>query len=127
MSKEFEALERLAMPDDIHIKECEKLGIGLTEDYDLLEQYILKAQERENENARYKQLEEQLGCPLEVRERALTNGIYIKNIYGDMVNFKVMLVYKNKELGYYFRIINDGAVLLKDYKKTWFLKEDKSE
>ena len=46
MSKEYlEALERLAMPDDIHIKECEKLGIGLTEDYDLLEQYILKAQE----------------------------------------------------------------------------------
>lgn len=79
------------------------------------------------ENAKYKQLEEQLGCPLEVRERALTNGIYIKNIDGDMVNFKVMLVYKNKELGYYFRIVNDGVVLLKDYKKTWFLKEDKSE
>ena len=92
-----------------------------------IKQALLKAQEQEKENARYKQLEEQLGCPLEVRERALTNGIYIKNIYGDMVNFKVMLVYKNKELGYYFRIINDGAVLLKDYKKTWFLKEDKSE
>ena len=59
--------------------------------------------------SKYRELEEQLGCPLEVRERALTNGIYIKNIYGDMVNFKVMLVYKNKELGYYFRIINHST------------------
>lgn len=42
MTKEFEALERLAMPDDLHIKECKKLGIGLTEDYDLLKQVILE-------------------------------------------------------------------------------------
>lgn len=41
MSKELlEALERLAMPDDLHIKECKKLGIGLTEDYDLLAQAL---------------------------------------------------------------------------------------
>ena len=45
MNRYLEALERLAMPDDLHIKECERLGIGLTEDYDLLEQYILKTQE----------------------------------------------------------------------------------
>ena len=81
----------------------------------------------DNKLGKLEDLEEQIGCPLEVREQALTNGIYIKNIYGDMVNFKVMLVYKNKELGYYFRIINDGVVLLKDYKKTWFLKKDRSE
>lgn len=40
MTKELEALERLAMPDELHIKECKKLGIGLTEDYDLLEQAL---------------------------------------------------------------------------------------
>ena len=38
----LESLERLAMPDDLHIKECKKLGIGLTEDYDLLKQAILE-------------------------------------------------------------------------------------
>lgn len=76
---------------------------------------------------KYKSIEEQLGCPLEVREQALKNGIYIENIYGEMVNFKVMLVYKNKELGYYFRFINDGYVLLTDYKKTWWLKENLEE
>ena len=72
-------------------------------------------------------LEEQLGCPLEVREKAIKYGIYIKNIYGEMVNFKVMLVYKNEQMGYYFRFINDGYVLLADYKKTWWLKENREE
>lgn len=44
MNKYFEALERLAMPDELHIEECEKLGIGLTEDYDLVEQALLKSE-----------------------------------------------------------------------------------
>ena len=76
---------------------------------------------------RLEDLEEQLGCPLEVREKAIKYGIYIKNIYGEMVNFKVMLVYKNEQMGYYFRFINDGYVLLADYKKTWWLKENREE
>lgn len=40
MNKELESLERLAMPDELHIKECEKLGIGLTEDYEVVEQAL---------------------------------------------------------------------------------------
>ena len=36
----LEALERLAMPDELHIKECEKLGISLTEDYEVLEKAL---------------------------------------------------------------------------------------
>ena len=43
MSKDYlEALERLAMPDDLHIKECKKLGIGLTEDFDTIERALLE-------------------------------------------------------------------------------------
>lgn len=42
MSKELESLERLAMPDELHIKECEKLGISLTEDYEVVEQALLE-------------------------------------------------------------------------------------
>lgn len=44
MNKVLEALERLAMPDELHIKECRKLGIGLTEDYDVVEQAVLELQ-----------------------------------------------------------------------------------
>lgn len=49
MTKELEALERLAMPDDLHIKECKKLGIGLTEDYDVVEDALQRL-------ARYEQI-----------------------------------------------------------------------
>ena len=38
----LESLERLAMPDELHIKECEKLGISLTEDFDIVEQALLE-------------------------------------------------------------------------------------
>ena len=44
MNRELEALERLAMPDEIHIKECKKLGISLTEDFDTVEQALLELQ-----------------------------------------------------------------------------------
>lgn len=74
----------------------------------------------------YLNLEEELGCSLEIVGKALKYGIFIKNIDGDMINFKCRLTYKNEELGWYFNIIN-GYVMVKDYKTTWFLKEDKSE
>lgn len=44
MTKEFEALERLAMPDDLHIKECEKLGISPTQDYEIIKQELKELQ-----------------------------------------------------------------------------------
>lgn len=42
MNKELEALERLAMPDELHISECKKAGIGLTEDYEVVKQALLE-------------------------------------------------------------------------------------
>lgn len=47
MNKELEALERLAMPDELHIKECEKLGIGLTDDFDTIEQALQRLEKYE--------------------------------------------------------------------------------
>ena len=40
LEMQLEALERLVMPDDLHISECKRLGIGLTEDYDVIEQAL---------------------------------------------------------------------------------------
>lgn len=48
MSKVLESLERLAMPDELHIKECKKLGIGLTEDYDVVEQALKRLESIDN-------------------------------------------------------------------------------
>ena len=36
----LESLERLAMPDDLHIKECERLGISNSYDYDLIKRKL---------------------------------------------------------------------------------------
>lgn len=77
---------------------------------------------------KYENLEEELGCPLEALIKALTEGIIFKiptmkcgvKISGEIIS----LVNKTKELKW-----NDlqGRVLLKDYKKTWWLKKDRSE
>ena len=43
MSKDYlEALERLAMPDELHIAECKKVGVALTEDYEIIKQALLE-------------------------------------------------------------------------------------
>jgi len=48
MNKVFEALERLAMPDEIRIEECKKLGISdLTEDYEIIKQALITKSKKE--------------------------------------------------------------------------------
>ena len=84
----------------------------------------------------YKQLEEELGCPLEVVVKALLNGVYESYIdYGDNNSIKI----RHREVRGIGRdglnVINplcgypecDDWFEYKDYKKTWFLKKDKSE
>ena len=80
------------------------------------------------ELARYKQLEEQLGCPLEVVVKALKIGIYtnLKNWNReDLTKYFCLNLYKVENECYLGNPII--CVNLKDYKNTWFLKEDKSE
>ena len=43
----LESLERLAMPDDLHISECKKAGIGLTDDFDTIEQALQRLEKYE--------------------------------------------------------------------------------
>lgn len=97
---------------------------------------ILKEQ-----NSKYSELEEQLGCPLEVVAQALSRGFYIdvkkveidpplKSQTEDLLlincpkDFRLNLWYERIEVasfGHYLEIY------LKDYKNTWWLKKDKSE
>ena len=79
-------------------------------------------------NSKYKDLEEQLGCPLDVVVKALKIGIYysLKNRNREDLTKYFCLNLYNMETEWYLGnpII---FVELKDYKNTWFLKEDKSE
>ena len=83
--------------------------------------------------AKYKHLEEQIGCPIDVVFKAINCGIAyeLKNGLIESEPFAELT-----ECGYGYilcigestrRIVENGEFQLKDYKKTWWLKEDRSE
>ena len=70
-------------------------------------------------------LEEQLGCPLEVVVKALEYGIYAKDLPREELS-KQFVRLSNVETEWYL-INNIMCVNLKDYKISFWLKKDKSE
>ena len=74
----------------------------------------------------YKDLEKQIGCPLKVLFKALTNGIYCEDVNNNIYYISVDL-HINLD-GVWLLFFNDAEwVLTKNYKKTWWLREDGSE
>lgn len=79
----------------------------------------------------YKELEDKLGCPFKIAVKALINGIYTKECESDKLEwFEVRGIEKDglsvisKLCGY---AECDFSCKFKDYKKTWWLKADRSE
>lgn len=73
-------------------------------------------------------LEEQLGCPLEVVfNKALKNGIYGKMTGVRDLVARYNVITDGEELFAYPLDFYDEHWKLSDYKKTWWLKEDRSE
>ena len=78
-------------------------------------------------------IEEQLGCPLEVVFKALMNGAYLE-IIGNKVSDNDMVYHKNISINSSEIILqrtNNSCIVihrkLTDYKKTWWLSETKEE
>lgn len=75
----------------------------------------------------FEDLQDELSCPLDVVFKALKNGCHIQDegyfdcpdIYFHPLEMEFVIGWANKN--------NMGYELLKDYKKTWWLKEDLSE
>ena len=67
-------------------------------------------------------LEEELGCPLDVYIKATVYGVIV-----DGSQYRV--TFHKDEEGYYFILSNGSAWRFRtsSYKKTWWLKRDKSE
>ena len=81
-----------------------------------------------NSLAKYRKLEEQLGCPLEVLGKALKNGIYRYNKNYEPNFRKEKVLYLGNENGrYYITWLGCWTEYLDNYKKTWWLKADRSE
>ena len=102
----------------------------MSKDYVLQLESTIQNLRRDNtllkeQNAKYKQLEEQIGCPLEVVFKAIYSGIYYIYPNGNIV------LERSFKLNHY----SSGWCLIKpklnfkleDYKKTWWLKRDRSE
>lgn len=96
----------------------------------------VEKQEFLNKLGKFEDLEEQIGCPLEVVWKALLNGIY--ESYIDYENNNTVEIRHRKVRGierFGLSVISplsgypdcDDLFEYKDYKKTWFLKKDKSE
>lgn len=73
-------------------------------------------------------LEEQLGCSLDVVFKALKNGIYRYNKNYEPNFRKEKVLYLGNEYGrYYITWLGCWTEYLDNYKKTWWLKADRSE
>ena len=91
---------------------------------------IATLQELVDKESKYKTLEEELGISLPILFKALKNGIQgyksIESLYYDETNkiWYIECIYKYGDYGMHYT----DALALKDYGKTWWLKEDlKSE
>ena len=72
-------------------------------------------------------LEEKLGCPLEVLSSIYNNGFYVDILdYVPPYRIYRIDIFK-KEITFYDEEANCFSVKLCNYKKTWWLKEDRSE
>lgn len=89
-------------------------------------------------------LEEEIGCPLECMVAVFNaikqgyifcdigNGMYEENYiqldYGD-ISIDEEPIFHNcaTSSNYHYVLDNDGCIFVEDYKKTWWLREDKSE
>lgn len=78
-----------------------------------------------NKLGKLEDLEEELGCPLEVLVKALIEGVYYEDTDNYMIYLPVFLDF-NLDDNYILYYV-DEKLLTKDYKKTWWLRKDKSE
>ena len=111
--------------------------------YEKVENPIVSHLDVSTKLGRLEDLEEQLGCPLEVVVKALTNGVYVIDEKTKEIQWILRGLYTftrdgSTEAGFcdervWRKKVNVAGIeftpmyFWKDYKKTWWLKEDKSE
>ena len=86
-------------------------------------------------NTKYKDLEEKLGCPLDVLGRVILQK-YFYDIYGNKIDTDIGYITQDGKTDIVMSVEEwedgkycgkDCAIYLRDYKKTWWLKKDRSE
>ena len=83
-----------------------------------------------NKMKKIKDIEYFLNCPIEVVFEALDNGIYYEDESGAGYVANISLVPTRDSYDFFWDKINSSLihyVHVYDYKKTWWLREDKSK
>lgn len=82
-----------------------------------------------NKLGKLEDLEEKLGCPLDIIFDALYRGIvctphpfYTHEIIYPKKEYNIVQLFQ-----FYYLKVDDGVVDIKDYGKTWWLRENESE
>ncbi len=99
---------------------------------------LTKVTEMATDLLKYKHLEQQLDCPLECMVAVfkamkqdhiycdIGRGMYkLHNFRLDYIDLADDVYFTKSE--YHYVLDDDCCIFVKDYKKTWWLKEDKSE
>ena len=97
--------------------------------YDEKQKHYIRLSSRlaaDNKLGKLEDLEEQLGCPLEVVVKALQNGIFYEDVANCMKYMVVDLSF-NLEGDFVLYFDDEEHWLARNYNKTWWLKIDKSE
>ena len=77
---------------------------------------------------KFEDLEEELGCPLEVVFKALKDGVHIEVEHLPDIIERPRLYYSDDFKCYCLEMLyGEYVVKLQDYKKTWWLKGEKNE
>ena len=92
------------------------------------EEWETLAQNAINKLGRLEDIEEELGCPLEVVFKAIEDGVYIEVEHLPDVIERPRLYYSDDNKCYCLEMLyGEYVVKLSDYQKNWWLKGEKDE
>ena len=97
--------------------------------YDKKQKHYIRLSSRlaaDNKLGMLEDLEDELGCPLEVVAQALKNGVYYEDV-ANCMKYMVADLQFNLEGDFVLYFDEEECLLVRNYKKTWWLKVDKSE
>ena len=144
LKKALQRLEAIDNADTSRALECLEVlenCASVCGDYskraNIVRQALLKAQEQEKENIKYKTLEEEIGCPLEVlfklaKQRHFyyeeNDELHLINCF-DIELFNNKIYFDSNWIDYDIELGDFGTIELplNEYGKTFWLRKDKSE
>ena len=99
-------------------------------DINTIKQALLKAQEQEKENAKYKQLEKQMGCSLNIILKLIDQNELYYQFFDEFQHWNSIKVDLRKKVVWFCKQVGGHYACsqpLSNYGKTFWLRKDKSE